>query len=294
MIPEDCLDMQALSMANASGDAKSFDFTDGFPPNSEFVDGYNIILIGLKGKSKPFAVCESAGQWFDPISRPGDTRFNHYDDWPAWPQKYRRNDWDRDPENNYRLFWKFLPSHSSLMHLNWDNYASDLDGPVVYLRRILLNGMIKSSDVRELVPLARFWENPPLINVRGYGFSGASFDKAQKAYIIEKRVDWVNSMINRDDDKKPNRKPDEIKLEILASAEAPLVNPCFLIGNWPREAKARLSMNGRPLVEGTDFRQGIESEWRKWEPSYSLVIWVRAEAREKTTVTVEMSGGWGT
>ncbi|MHC4665624.1 MAG: Calx-beta domain-containing protein, partial [Planctomycetota bacterium] len=131
-IPEDCLEMQAFSMANAKGQAIYFNFEKAFPPNSDFKDGYNIILIGMKGQSKPFAVCESYGQWFDPISRPDDTRFNHYDDWPAWPKKYRRGDWERKPENqNYRDFCEFLPAHSSLMHLDWDNYEDNYDGPIV-------------------------------------------------------------------------------------------------------------------------------------------------------------------
>jgi len=113
-IPEDCLDMKALMMTNMQGDVLEFDFEAGFPENKEFKDGYNIILIGMKGENKPYAICESYGQWHDPISRPDDTRFNHYDDWPAWPAKYRRGDWERKPENlNYRDFCEFLPAHSS-------------------------------------------------------------------------------------------------------------------------------------------------------------------------------------
>jgi len=286
-IPEDVLEMQALSMANLNGDAKVFNFENGFPPDSEFKDGYNIILVGLKGKAKPFAICESAGQWFDPISRPGDTRFNHYDDWPAWPKKYRRKDWERD-ETGYRVFWKFLPSHSSLMHLNWDNYESNYDGPIIYLRRILLNGMIKSNDVKALVPLARYWENAPLIKVTGYGFSGALFDKAQKAYKIRRRVEWDKHLVNRDSDKMVNPDADNVNLEILASKDSPLVNPCFIIENWPEYAKARLYINGRQIPEGAGFRQGIEKNWGQWQPTTSLVVWVRYSCEEKVNFKIEM------
>lgn len=287
-IPEDVLDMQALAMANASGDAKVFNFENGFPPDSEFEDGYNIILIGLKGKSKAYAICESAGQWFDPISRPGSTRFNHYDDWPAWPEKYRRSDWERDPNNNYREFWKFLPSHSSMMHLNWDNYESDLDGPVIFVRRILLNGMTRINDVKRLVPLARYWENPPLIKVNGYGFGGASFDKSQKAYKINRRISWIDKLINRDDDKMPNKDADKLGLEILASKECPIINPCFIISNWPEDVRAKLCINGKQIAEGEDFRQGMETEWGQWEPKSSLVIWVRCSREETVNFAIEM------
>jgi hypothetical protein len=288
MIPEDCIDMQALSMANAAGKAKVFDFEKGFPPNSEFEDGYNIILVGMKGKGKPFAICESAGQWFDPISRPGDTRFNHYDDWPAWPAKYRRKDWERNPMTNYREFWRFLPSHSSLMHLDWDNYESDLDGPVVSLRKILLNGMTGINDVTSLVPLARYWENSPVIKVTGYGFSGAIFDKSQKAYKIDRRICWIDSMVNRDDDKMVNKDADKVDLQVLASNESPIINPCFIINNWPENAKAKLYINGKESAEGKDFRQGIETNWGEWESTSSLVIWVRSNSEETVNFTIEM------
>jgi len=287
-IPEDCLDMQAFSMANAKGQAILFNFEKSFPPNSDFKDGYNIILIGMKGKSKPFAICESAGQWFDPISRPGDTRFNHYDDWPAWPKKYRRADWDRDPVNNYRMFWKFLPSHSSLMHLDWDNYASDYDGPVIYLRKILLNGMTGINDVKSLIPLDKYWENAPLVKVSGYGFSWAVFDKAQKAYKLDRRVSWDKELVNHDDDDTPNKDADKVELEVLASKDSPVLNPCFIIRNWPAGAKARLLIDGKEVAAGKDFRQGIESNWGQWEAAHSLVVWACAQSEKPVKFTIEM------
>jgi hypothetical protein len=287
MIPEDCIEMQALSMANARGDAKVFNFEKGFPPNSEFADGYNIILVGLKGKGKPFAICESAGQWFDPISRPDDTRFNHYDDWPAWPEKYRRSDWERHPEHNYREFWRFLPSHSSLMHLDWDNYESDLDGPIIFLRKVLLNGMTHTNTVTSLVPLARYWENAPLAKVTGYGFSGAVFEKSQKAYKIDRRISLVDHLVNRDDDKTVNKEADKLDVEILASRQSPLINPCFVVRNWPQKVKAQLSIDGRRIPEGKDFRQGIETEWDQWEAKSSLVLWVRFQSEETVNFTIE-------
>jgi hypothetical protein len=231
--PEDILEMNALSVANNSGEVIYYDFSDGFPPDSAFKDGFNIIQVGVKGEYKPFAIAETTGVWWDPISRPGDVkRFNQYDDWPAWPEEYRRKSYDEDPETEYKEYSEFLPSHSSLMHLDWNSYESEYSGPVMRLSRIMLNGMT-SGDVKSLVPLARYWENPPLVEVTGYGYSPAIFDKSQKAYLINKRIDWVESLINRDDKKFPDPRPDELNLRVLASDESPLINPCFVINNWP-------------------------------------------------------------
>ncbi|MHC4171423.1 MAG: Calx-beta domain-containing protein [Planctomycetota bacterium] len=287
MIPEDVLDMQAFSMANTKGETILFNFEKGFPPNSDFKDGYNIILIGMKGKGKPFAICESAGQWFDPISKPDDTRFNHYDDWPAWPKKYRRADWDRHPEHNYREFWRFLPSHSSLMHLDWDNYEDNYDGPIIWLRKVLLNGITHSNDVKSLVPLAQYWENAPLIKVTGYGYSGAVFDKSQKAYQIERRVRTIDYLVNRDDDKKPNEDAEKVDLQVFASEESPLINPCFVINGWPEDARAKLYINRKEVAEGKDFRQGVETDWGDWDTKSSLVVWARCSSTETINFTIE-------
>ena len=292
-IPEDCLDMQALSMANTRGEAIYFNFENSFPPNSDFKDGYNILLIGMKGNSKPFAVCESYGQWFDPISRPGDTRFNHYDDWPAWPRKYRRGDWQRKPENkNYRDFCEFLPAHSSLMHLEWDNYEDNYDGPIIWLRKVLLHGMTTDHEVKNLIRLTKYWENAPAIKVTGYGYSGGHFDKSQKAYMIRRRVRTIGfeHMVNKDDDKMPNKDAEKADIQVFASEDSPVVNPCFVINGWPEGGvKARLYINGKEIPQGTDFKQGIENNWdeSQWDSKHSLVVWVRCSSAKPINFTIE-------
>ncbi|MHC4215726.1 MAG: hypothetical protein ACYSWP_20455, partial [Planctomycetota bacterium] len=292
-IPEDCMDMKALMMTNAAGDVLEFDFEKGFPENKEFKDGYNIILIGMKGNSKPFAICESYGQWHDPISRPDDNIFNHYDDWPAWPKKYRRQDYERKPENKYyRSFCEFLPAHSSLMHLDWDNYEDNYDGPIVWMRKVLLHGMTTDHNVRNLIPLNKYWENAPAIKVSGYGYDGGYFEKSQKAFIIRRRVRTIGfeHMVNEDDDKHPNSDAEKVDIEVLASKESPVINPCFVINGWPEGGiKVKLSINDKEIAEGKDFKQGIEDNWNpsQWEPKHSLVVWARCTSTETIKFTIE-------
>jgi hypothetical protein len=292
-IPEDCLEMKALVMANASGDVMEFDFEKGFPENEEFKHGYNIILIGMKGNSKPFAICESYGQWHDPISRPDDTRFNHYDDWPAWPKKYRRQDYERRPENqNYRDFCMFLPAHSSLMHLDWDNYQDNYDGPIIWMRKVLLHGMTTNRDIKGLIPITKYWENAPAIKVTGYGYSGGYFEKSQKAYHIQRRVRTIGfeDRVNKDDDEYPNSDAEKLDIDVYASADSPVINPCFVINGWPEGGiKAKLYINGKEAEEGKDFRQGIENNWdqTQWEPKHSLIVWARCNSAEAINFTIE-------
>jgi hypothetical protein len=126
-IPEDVLEMEAIALTDVQGNKKVYSWQNGFPETLD--DGRNIMLIGLRGSTRPFVVVESRGVWIDEISLPDESRFNHYDDWPGWPASKRRGDWERNPETGYREFWKTLPSHSSLTHLMWDDYAQDLEGP---------------------------------------------------------------------------------------------------------------------------------------------------------------------
>lgn len=289
-IPEQVLEPTTLVLANAAGRLRAYDFSQGFPPNSEFEDGLNIVLVRVKGQGKPFAIAESTGQWFDPVSRPDETRYNHYDDWPAWPRRYRKRTWERDPTNNYRVFWRFLPSHSSLMHLDWDTYAADLDGPVTWLRKILLNGMLHTDDVKDLIPLARFWENAPYAQVSGHGFSPARFDKAQKAYVFERRFDWVEGKVNRKDDRHPDQDAKTVTLHVLASPDRPLVNPCFIIRNWPPDRAPRVFIDGKAVRRGIGFRAGIEKYWKGWELRHDLVVWISCQRESPTRVTIEMAG----
>jgi hypothetical protein len=288
MIPEEILEPVTLAVANTAGKSRSYDFSKGFPPDDEFEDGMNIVLVRLKGEGKPFAIAESHGVWWDPISRPEESLYNHYDDWPAWPEKYRRADWDRDPETGYREFSRFLPSHSSLMHLNWDNYESRYGGPFSFLRRIFLNGMTHRDDVTALIPLARFWENAPPVVTVGYGFSPACFEKSQKAYLLSRRISWDPFLVNRDDDRYPNPKADKVDLRILASAESPLLNPAFVVRNWPADTRAGLSINGESVPSGKQFRQGVERNWDQSRAIDSLVVWVECQFEEPVTITMEM------
>jgi len=44
---------------------------------------------------------------------------------------------------------------------------------------------------------------------------------------------------------------------IVASAERPIVNPCFVVRNWNTAAPAKLDLNSEVRASGPKFRQGI-------------------------------------
>jgi len=267
-IPEDVIHMDAVAMTDINRNSRVYSWKNGFP--KDWQDGLNIMLVRLKGKTMPFAIVESRGVWVDEVSMPERHRFNHYDDWPGWPARQRRRKWDRDPNTGYREFWRILPSHSSLMHFEWDYYAKT-DGPIKSLTRIMLNGMTAKDDVTALIPLARSWENPPRATILSVGYTGGSYDKTERAYRISRRSADAKSL--------------EVTLQ--GSADSPILNPCFVIENWPEEVKAGLTINGQGIEPGSDFRQGIETDWGDWDTKHSLIVWARCSSTETIKFTIQ-------
>jgi hypothetical protein len=256
-IPEDVLEMEAVALTDVEGRKRVYSWQNGFPKTLD--DGRNVMLVGLKGSTRPFVVVEPRGVWVDEISLPDESRFNHYDDWPGWPASRRGGDWDRNPETGYREFWKTLPSHSSLMHFMWDDYAQDLEGPVKWKTKIMLHGLTGETDVDALIPLARSWETPPVLRLQGSGYRGGEYDKAQRAYRVEKISGDSRAL--------------EATLE--ASPESPLVNVALVVEGWPAGAEARLLIDGKAAPGGPGFRQGIE---RTPEGATALVVWIETQA----------------
>lgn len=116
-----------------------------------------------------------------------------------------------------------------------------------------------NQDISTLVPLARFWNYPPEVEVLS-GAKSVEYDQSQKAYIL----DGTGG---------------NISLSIEASESSPLQNPCFVIRNMLR-AQVNLSMDGVALEKGSDYRYGYVPS----EGGYNLVVWLNAQANQKTTI----------
>ena len=72
------------------------------------------------------------------------------------------------------------------------------------------------------------------------GFEGGNYDESERAYVLHKLV----------------KSEAPLSLGIQCSEESPLSNPAFIIKNWGNQPAA-LSINGKNMVQGEDFRQGI-------------------------------------
>ena len=79
---------------------------------------------------------------------------------------------------------------------------------------------------------------------------------------------------------------DQITFEINATADAPLVNPCFVIKNIEsRKSKAALEIDGKKIFVGKDFRQGVIYDT---DGKPMLIVWLKFRAEDNTQVEIKL------
>jgi hypothetical protein len=119
------------------------------------------------------------------------------------------------------------------------------------------------NDISALVPLARFWNNPPVLsNTRGCNSKG--YDKAQRAYVLQAR--------NTD-----------LSFTIDSNAASPVVNPAFVVKNWTADQKATIKVNGKKLPSNKQCRQGIV---RDIDGKSMLIVWLKMDSNKHMNVVI--------
>ena len=68
---------------------------------------------------------------------------------------------------------------------------------------------------------------------------------------------------------------------IKASEGSPLLNPAIIVRNWGKQV-AELTINGRNIPEGKDFRQGIVSR----PDGDDLIIWLRMDGKKQMDIKI--------
>jgi hypothetical protein len=123
----------------------------------------------------------------------------------------------------------------------------------------------EADNVNNLLPLARSWQYAPALSITSAGFTGGSYDKAERAYKISRT----------------SLGPAALEFTLQGSANSPIVNPCFVIENW--DSDVQLAIDGEPVELGPDFRQGTE---QSADEVSSLVVWLRKESTAPIDIAI--------
>jgi hypothetical protein len=238
--PEDQINLQALTVANLQGDIYDMGWSDGIPENK--LEDALISIVNFKSEYKVMVIypeeVDGIGAWGEQERATSETHFAG--PWNHWPVSLMPND-GRYAMRTDRVTYSALGGA----------------GPSEYAIFGFTN-----KDIRELVPLARFWNRAPEITAKK-GAGMAEFKMSEKAYQIQ-----VNEP--------------KIELEIKASADSPLYNPAFVLKNW-NHVTSEVSIDGKEIESGKDCRIG----YKYTAYGIDLIVWIRMNREDIVNLTFE-------
>jgi len=270
--PADLIEKESVSLVNMKGEMKNYLWHENIEIQMPEPKGANISYINLKSEYKPFFIIPPdpvktvEGSWDSPFFRtyaanqalPGfrpDPAPTVYGWWNHWPVAQIPGDgrWVVTPDK---------PGHFNLTtFVQWNDYSKTDKTRT----RIMLQGMTQGS-AEELVPLAKSWLNAPKMIISSEGFKGGNYDEAERAYILEKTAGDDNSL----------------EFILKGSVESPVINPALIIKNWG-DHLATINVDGKSLVQGKDFKQGI----RKSLEGEDLILWIRMNRQNPVEITAK-------
>ena len=176
------------------------------------------------------------------------------------------------PANNADLpaAWGDWPAHGTaepaghqfIGALRWKPSAEDLTSKT--WRMLIGLGTGKEAGIKQV---ALSWLAPPPLQIAGDACTSAGYQPDDKAYRLHI--------------KRPGT-PVPVKLTLAGTASSPVVNPAFVITGWGKSA-VRLSVNGKPVPRGSDFRYGF----RKTAASADLIVWTRVDTTTPATFELQ-------
>jgi hypothetical protein len=271
--PDDVIERDGVSLINMSGDVHTYSWhDDDLKVEMPEPKGANMSLVHLKSTYRPFFIVSPdpvetvEGTWDSPFFRTYASKMARgyrqdpvpsvYGWWNHWPVAQVPGDgrWVSTPDR---------PSHFNLTtFVQW----KDHEYTEKTRTRIMLQGMTnKKAD--ELVPLAKSWLQAPAMRMTSDAYRGGHYDQSERAYLVEKTDPGHLTPCT---------------FVVGASKDSPLLNPAIIIKNWGSQLST-LSVNGKKMKHGEDFRQGI----RKGPFGDDLILWIRLDRQTPVKMTLE-------
>ncbi|MCF7956051.1 MAG: LamG domain-containing protein [Phycisphaerae bacterium] len=253
--PEDNVPYDSVTLSNLNGDTETWNYALGTTfLNTDPIEGSkNLVYTNIISDYKHFNIGQDGSWW------------KVYSQWESMRMAYghsKYNAWNHYP-------FGLLPSDGTV-GTGIDRVTSSCLGTLNGLQHLLDDGRTELYNiygmtdlpVPELKILNRSWNNPAeMTNITGGTSTG--YDKRQRAYPI-------------------TRKKDTITFSLNASEDNPVLNPCFVIKNWPSNAKARIEIDQKKNTDGS-VRQGIV---RDTDGTRTKVIWIKQTSDKKTSYKI--------
>ncbi len=244
----DVLMDDALSFSDADGAVETL-YRSRQPADKNYWQVQkNLQYINLNSDTKQFQIGEPGMKMDVDLYR--DIWWNGWNHYPV----------QLIPSDGTQIFHYDRPSSSCIATFREVRHQLDSTNLEAYT----IYGLTKRGPAG-LTGLNRAWNFAPELKVRE-GATSKGFLKAERAYQLVKENG-------------------RIKFSIAASEKQPLFNPVFSIGNWAEtKNNFTLTLNGKRLKEGTDYKEGIEVDT---DASTRMVIWLKLETASPVEVMIE-------
>jgi len=241
--PEDNINLQALTIVSHKDKVSELDWSRRYPSG-----GYDaqVIWVNLKSDYKVFEV-------FPPRSKVNvwaggeKTSYSKFSAWNHYPVTQAPCD------------GRFCVAPDRLAHS-----ALGAADNLINTGAVLIYGFTNKS-AQSLIPLARSWNYAPKIK-DAKGAESTGYVKDKRSYVLKAKPGVT-----------------EISFALDASKKSPVVNPCFVIKKWDIDKKVSLTINGKAIPAGKDFRWGVV---RDTDGTKLLVVWIRAESEKPIKISL--------
>jgi len=242
----DVMNLDAMTVANVSGDVQKLTWKAPNHIPKITIENATIEWLNSKSEYKVFTIFQGGN-----ITPWGEHEQSKYTDdpfagpWNHWPMHFVPSDGrfavDTDRVTHFAIAANdYTPEFGSMVHYGFTD-----------------------QPIESLVPIAKFWQNPPEIKDVS-GAKSMGFSKDDKSFIF------------KIEDKK-------MSFTIDATKESPVVNPCFVIRHWPEKTAATIKIDGKVLKEGKKVREGFE---RCHAGHLAKVIWLEMTGEKPVTVEI--------
>jgi hypothetical protein len=265
-MPWDVYEKQPMSVANLAGQEIIQTMGQGRNPPKDptFKEPAVIQRHNFKSRWKPFMIAPPkevfSGVWTNKAQWPWFLPC-----WHHWPTAQLI-----DSDGSITFVENGRPK-SSCLTMGWGYGKAKGDAIILTpnsLTRFTLTGMTDGSTA-SLVPLARSYHHPPTVSIRSDGFQSEGFSVAEKAFILNRAAGSATA---------------ELDISIAASADSPLVNPAFVVGNWGGGDVA-VSLDGKSTPIGDTCRVGF----RETPTGRDLILWMKMTAESPAQITLRSS-----
>lgn len=245
--PEEAVNVDAVHVSNMKGESAKWSWEVPGEPKVNIPEGSNIALMNLKSEWKPFIVSGEGCKMFAYEGNQGGSRFRWRSHWPTTLEPTPGRDSDGKQA-----------SHGSFYHItNIPVYEIEENR----ITKVMLHGMTDKS-VGDLVPIAKSWLYPPKI-VEYNGCKSIEYDQAERAYVID-------------------GSSEKITLKIIATEKNPLINPVFILKNYPGKLPG-IRIDGKTVDNHMKIKRGVH---RTIEGNNTL-IWLDFESTDQITIEIQ-------